>query len=81
MIRCEYCGREVTRKEAFQYTVKTGYSIKDFPAPGYKKAQLCGYCLDRHKRKDKIFKYVSFLILVLIIGLIIKGWVLLAFGI
>lgn len=81
MIRCEYCGREIAREEAFQHTVKTGYSVKEFPSPGYKETRLCIDCLERHKKKEKIFKFVSLLILILIVGLIVKGWILLAFGI
>lgn len=81
MIRCQFCGRQVAREETCPYTVKTGYSIKEFPSPGYKEARLCRDCLERHKKKDKIFKYISLLVLVLIAGLIIKGWLLLIFGI
>ncbi len=77
MLRCWFCGIEITGEEAFQYSVKTGYSQKDFPLVGYEEVSLCYYCLKRHQRKDKHLKYAAAVVLVLVLAFIVRGLFLL----
>lgn|GEM_PF-6954026 len=77
MVRCWYCGIEISGEEVFQYSVKTGYSAKQFPLIGYEDVDLCHSCLLRHQRKDKHFRFAAIIVLVLVLSFIVRGLFLL----